>query len=466
MCKAAVLLWPALLTLLRWTRRNRGNRKNCNEGEKGNKGKNLLSSLLDLLYTEFLHWLVALYAAKCALEAATDTSLEYQSSAVQLQMLDNIFRASVSVYLYIWRMFTPLSVRCLPFHPVALGGLTSEHQICGAVAAASILGISGALVVLVWRAASGASVASAVLFFWVSYLVLLLPCLQLLQHGDPVWYADRYAYVPLALLLPPLVAWLLACLRGKRRLVAAAMVPMLWPVLAQQSTRSCECWRSGVKLWGTAADLLDWPAFHHQLGVSLLASTDLPRARQSLQRAWGQRQDALTAKAMARLVDATGGSPKKSLQWLRKALALAAAPGPPGLSMSQAAATYHDMAVLESRLERPNLPRILELYNQSLQLAPDRSLTQEHFGLALAVAGRHAEALVTLQAAQQLGRDSAELHNGLGAIWFAQKKWRRAQMEFERSLELRPSWTEAQENLLAVRKRREKQRERKGRELH
>ena len=51
----------------------------------------------------------------------------------------------------------------------------------------------------------------------------------------------------------------------------------------------------------------DWPAFHHQLGVSLLASrTDLPRARQSLQRAWEQRQDALTAKAMARLVDATG----------------------------------------------------------------------------------------------------------------------------------------------------------------
>ena len=40
------------------------------------------------------------------------------------------------------------------------------------------------------------------------------------------------------------------------------------------------------------------------------------------------------------------------------------------------------------------------------------------------MAGRHAEALVTLQAAQQLGRDSAELHNGLGAIWFAQKKWR------------------------------------------
>ena len=48
---------------------------------------------------------------------------------------------------------------------------------------------------------------------------------------------------------------------------------------------------------------------------------------------------------------------------------------------------------------------------------------QEHFGLALAVAGRHAEALARLQAAQHLGRDSAELHNGLGAIWFAQKKW-------------------------------------------
>ena len=50
----------------------------------------------------------------------------------------------------------------------------------------------------------------------------------------------------------------------------------------------------------------DWPAFHHQLGVSLLATSDLRPARQSLQRAWEKRQDALTAKAMARLVDATG----------------------------------------------------------------------------------------------------------------------------------------------------------------
>ena len=83
----------------------------CPAGEKeGNKGTHLLSSLLDLLYPEFLHWLLALYAAKCALEAASDTPLEHQSSAVQLQMVDNIFRASLSVYLYIWRMFTPLSV--------------------------------------------------------------------------------------------------------------------------------------------------------------------------------------------------------------------------------------------------------------------------------------------------------------------------------------------------------------------
>jgi len=45
MCKAAVLLWPALLTLLRWTRRNRGNRKNCNEGCPLAKGLPLISVL-------------------------------------------------------------------------------------------------------------------------------------------------------------------------------------------------------------------------------------------------------------------------------------------------------------------------------------------------------------------------------------------------------------------------------------
>ena len=71
------------------------------------------------------------------------------------------------------------------------------------------------------------------------------------HHGpsfsNQVWYADRYAYVPLALLLPPLVAWPLACLRGgKQRLVAAAMVPMLL-VLGQQSTRSCDTWPTWPK---------------------------------------------------------------------------------------------------------------------------------------------------------------------------------------------------------------------------
>ena len=46
---------------------------------------------------------------------------------------------------------------------------------------------------------------------------------------------------------------------------------------------------------------------------------------------------------------------------------------------------------------------------------------EEHFGLALAVAGRHDEALVYLQKAERV-RSSAELQNGLGAIYSARNQ--------------------------------------------
>ena len=57
-----------------------------------------------------------------------------------------------------------------------------------------------------------------------------------------------------------------------------------------------------------------WPAFHHQLGVSLLASARSEEAEVALLRAWTGRPDALTAKALGRLESA---SPKKGLQWFR-----------------------------------------------------------------------------------------------------------------------------------------------------
>ncbi|CAE8724425.1 unnamed protein product, partial [Polarella glacialis] len=121
-----------------------------------------------------------------------------------------------------------------------------------------------------------------------------------------------------------------------------------------------------------------------------------------------------------------------------------------GLSTAQAASLYHDLAVLNSRLPKPDLERVALLYRQSLQLAPSRAVTQENCGITLAVAGRHGEAAGYLQAAKRLGRDTPELHSGLGAVRYAQRKLKKAAVSFGRALELRPGWTEAEENLRAV----------------
>ncbi|CAE7572225.1 Fignl1, partial [Symbiodinium necroappetens] len=122
-----------------------------------------------------------------------------------------------------------------------------------------------------------------------------------------------------------------------------------------------------------------------------------------------------------------------------------------GLSTDQAASTYHDMAVLESRVKKPDVKRVADLYKKSLWLVPDRPITQENYGLTLAVMGHFEDALGALKKAEQLGRgDSAELQNGLGAIYFQQGQLQKAKSRFRKATELRPGWRDAKENLDAA----------------
>ncbi|CAK9026266.1 unnamed protein product [Durusdinium trenchii] len=352
LCKAVVLFFPVLLTLLRVTKTNR----TC-----------------DKLPFEVVHWLLALRSGLWALQAASDSPEEVQTTAVQLNMVNNFLRASISVFLYLWRIIIPKEGLGMLFYPVA-GGLTSWQIQMGYVAVGLLVCLTlSSIAILGNKKSSRLSSSSIFGAVWISYLALLFPCLQLIQHGDPVWLADRYGFLPWALLGPPLV-----CIFSRKLLqwsppLLLAICPLNLLLLGLQSSRLCEHWRNGVQLWSfavAASAQEPFPAFHHQLGVSLLASGRTDEAAVALQSAWHGRSDALTAKALGRL-EAEKGHVKKGLQWLRTAL------DRPGLSTSQAAATYHDMAVLESRLKRPKLQKILDLYNQSLQLHPDRPLTQE-----------------------------------------------------------------------------------------
>ena len=220
MCKAAVLLFPVLLTLLRLGKTNKR-----------------------LPYPEVLHWLLAIRSGLWALQSASDTSEEVQRSAVQLNMVDNIFRASTSVFLYIWRMIKPSEDIGMLFYPVALDGLSTLQRQIGCTAATFLVCVTLISILSIFRILRKAcSKASSSLLFggaccWISYLAILLPCLQLIQHGDPVWFADRYAFLPFALLGPPLVSFISSKLP---RFLLLAVCGPLFLVLGMQSSKSCE----------------------------------------------------------------------------------------------------------------------------------------------------------------------------------------------------------------------------------
>eukprot|EP00439_Symbiodinium_sp_Y106_P003342 s4823_g1.t1 len=441
MCKAAVLTLPAALLIQRVSWRP-------SRSEEELTSRCSLHSLMP----DFFLCLLASAAFYLAFQAAGDSAGQRQASVVELDLTDNVLRASISAFLYIERLIVP-GWQAIPFHPVALEGLTTRERQGGWAALLSIMAFS-VLAVLTLLRKDASRLSRSASAAWLSYLAILAPCLQLLvRHGDPVWYADRYAYLPAALILPPFAAITLYRASDWQIGVMAVCGPVLM-VYGYQASSQCELWRGGVELWSSAvAAHSGWAEFQHQLGVSLAAAGRAEEAKLSLDKAWSLRPDALTAKALGHVVGAK--SPRKGMAWLEKALQMADTTIKDGigvgLSTDQAASAYHDMAILESRVKKPDVKRVADLYKKSLWLVPDRPITQENYGLTLAVMGRFEDALGALKKAEQLGRgDSAELQNGLGAIYFQQGQLQKAKSRFRKATELRPGWRDARENLDAV----------------
>jgi len=74
----------------------------------------------------------------------------------------------------------------------------------------------------------------------------------------------------------------------------------------------------------------------------------------------------------------------------------------------------------------------------------------ENYGIVLASDGQLDLAITELQAALRLGRDTADLRNGLGATLLAKGRRKQARVHFKKALALRPGFVDAEENLKAA----------------
>ena len=85
---------------------------------------------------------------------------------------------------------------------------------------------------------------------WGSYICILLPTLGFVQHGWPIYVADRYSYISLMVFVPP-------CACAFRRLLESRangrktfiLVALLVLAMAAQSAVAVEKWSSSHALW-------------------------------------------------------------------------------------------------------------------------------------------------------------------------------------------------------------------------
>jgi FkbM family methyltransferase len=111
----------------------------------------------------------------------------------------------------------------------------------------------------------------------------------------------------------------------------------------------------------------------------------------------------------------------------------------PGNSRTTALA-HHNLAVLLGRWQHPRLDEAAHHYERSLDIWPEQPLARQNRGLVLAALQQWEAAIKEFQKALQIGHDSAELRNALGAAWAAKGRHEKARAELRRALVLQPGF--------------------------
>ncbi len=323
------------------------------------------------------------------------------ASVATVGILDRLVISTYALAFYLWKLLAPVRLSALYELPDRIDPAAWPYVLAALVVAA--------LSVAAFRLRRRWPAPAAV---WVSYIVILLPVLGIVQNGFQI-AADRYTYLAS-------IGWALLAggglrlaLRGPalpgskdgRRLVAlgggAAAVVIVLAVLTWQQTH---VWRDSRSLWTHALGVEPSSMAHSNVGVLLARQGRAAEAAEHFQRALAikPRDAELYTNLGAAL--AQQGRPGQAAEQFRRALALT--PGSP------LAHTNLGNALAQ----QGQLDEALQHYRESLRVNPDDPDTHHSLGQALVRLGRPAEAVDHFRRALALRPDFRSARNSLERI--------------------------------------------------
>lgn len=418
---------------------------------------------------EKLPWVALAAGAAIATWLAQD-QWEMIADLDQLPLDQRLANAVESWRLYVHKSFWPTDLAVHYPHPHGSLGW-------GRIAA------SGALLAV----ASAACFAFArtrpyLIVGWLWYVGTLVPTIGIVQVGNQAM-ADRYTYVPL-IGLSIAVAWALADLfagRAAGRIGLALAGAASVVAMSGASMAQLEHWRDEIALERRAVavspgDLLSrqrlatalkragrfheaiaqlehalalgpkqsWT--HVELADLLSRENELDRAIEQYRRAIALSPDLDRAHVNLGLALARLDRLEEARPHLERGIALhEAAPRRSDLSPSNLAAPH--LALADALVEAGELDAAIARYQSALALDASRTRAGSNLGLALAEAGRFAEAQPLLEDSLAIDYRSEQVQAGLARTYAVLGRPRDAVRHFRNALLLRPGWRHATNDL-------------------
>ena len=249
---------------------------------RSNKGlrnhKSSTSFFKQVQATLLVHKYDILVTAFCVYHAYMANLVSHSHSMSFTQRLG---RASFSLFWYL-KNFLILSEPNI-IYPVDVQNMTFFNVYCGISSIVFLVCFIGAVaVILQQNASSGNNVFRICAVYFLLYVGIMLPSLQVIQHGYLTLGSDRYMYIPTALIISPFVYKLFNVITRSKyhvpclskfgikylklvKWVIYATIIAYGAIVMQKTAANVIHWSSSVKLWSHAKKYIEKS---HQINTS------------------------------------------------------------------------------------------------------------------------------------------------------------------------------------------------------
>lgn len=246
-------------------------------------------------------------------------ALQHIKGIIQISKVGVVDRVAISLYalaFYLWKMVAPVNLSPLYELPERI-----EPRSWPYVGAALVVAAASAAAFLLRRRWPGLTAV------WVSYVVILLPVLGIVQNGWQI-AADRYTYLASlgwALLVGgSMRAWSTAGGRrlgqARRAVTVAGAGALVAVALGTLTWRQVEVWHDVGSLWTHAVDTYPSVTAHYNLGVFLFRQGEVAGAVTHYRRALAIKPDFAEAHNNLGVALAQQGQVSEAVPHFREAL--------------------------------------------------------------------------------------------------------------------------------------------------